>query len=153
MCLPSCQDKFLQEAGSMNFNITDISDQNEEQFIIQSLWSHNSGYEEVDIRPLRITMKKETGDITGGLIARTWWGGLEVQYLWVNENYRKQGFGSQLMQTAEQEAIKRECHMAYVDTFSFQALEFYRKLGYSEYGSLSGFAHKFHRYYLSKKIM
>lgn len=87
-----------------------------------------------------------------GLVARTWWGGLEVQYLWVSDEYRKSGYGRQLMEKAEEEAIKRGCHMAYVDTFDFQARGFYEKLGYRVYGDLGGYAKKYTRHYLAKEI-
>ena len=39
---------------------------------------------------------------------------------------QKKGFGKDLMKKAEDEAIKRKCHMAYVDTFDFQAVNFYK---------------------------
>ncbi|ASV34461.1 GNAT family N-acetyltransferase [Candidatus Hamiltonella defensa] len=71
---------------------------------------------------------------------------------WVNEQRRTKGFGKQLMETAEKEAVNRGCHFAYVDTFDFQAQGFYHKLGYSEYGKLSGFVHKYTRYFLSKQL-
>lgn len=77
---------------------------------------------------------------------------MEVQYLWVSEAYRKSGLGRKLMQKAENEALKRGCHQAYVDTFGFQAKGFYEKLGYTEYGNLPGYAHKHTRHYLAKLI-
>ncbi|MBJ7221993.1 MULTISPECIES: GNAT family N-acetyltransferase [unclassified Brenneria] len=136
----------------MNLNITDNPDKNEEEFVIQSLWKHNQQYDDVDIHPLFLNVKDDTGAIVAGLVARTWWGGLEVQYLWVDEKHRKSGLGRQLMQKAEEEALRRGCHLAYVDTFSFQARGFYEKLGYREYGNLPGYAHKHTRHYLAKLI-
>ncbi|ATA26481.1 GNAT family N-acetyltransferase [Brenneria goodwinii] len=136
----------------MNLNITDTPNKNEEELVIQSLWKHNEQYDAVDIHPLFLNFKDETNHIIAGLIARTWWGGLEIQYLWVSEAHRKIGLGSQLMKKAEEEALKRDCHFAYVDTFSFQARGFYEKLGYREYGNLPGYAHRHTRHYLSKLI-
>lgn len=123
----------------------------EENTIIDSLWKHNSNFTKVDMHPLRVTLM-DNNNIVGGLIARTWWGGLDIQYLWIAENYRKKGFGKDLMKKAEDEAIKRKCHMAYVDTFDFQAVNFYQKLGYKKYGHLDKFAHCYTRYYLSKSL-
>ncbi|WP_315708311.1 GNAT family N-acetyltransferase [Brenneria uluponensis] len=136
----------------MNLNITDTPNQKEEDYVIKSLWQHNEQYDAVDIHPLFLTITDDDNNIIAGLVARTWWGGLDIQYLWVSEKYRKSGLGSQLMQNAEEEALKRGCHMAYVDTFSFQARGFYEKRGYREYGNLSGFAHRHTRHYLSKRI-
>lgn len=136
----------------MQINVTDNPAQVDEDFVIDSLWAHNNKFDEVDIHPLFITLRDEKNAIAGGLVARTWWGGLEVQYLWVSDDYRTHGYGRQLMQQAEKEALKRGCHMAYVDTFSFQAKGFYEKLGYREYGHLGNYAHKHTRYYLAKDL-
>ncbi|MFS1539897.1 MAG: hypothetical protein ACL7BU_15775 [Candidatus Phlomobacter fragariae] len=42
--------------------------------------------------------------------------------------------GKKSMRMAEEKAIKRKCYMAYVDTFDFQAVRFYKKLSYEKYG-------------------
>ncbi len=136
----------------MNLTITDAPCQDEEEFVISSLWAHNEHFEHVDIHPLFLNFKDQEQNIIAGLVARTWWGGLEVQYLWVSADYQKTGLGRALMLQAEEEALKRGCHLAYVDTFNFQAKGFYEKLGYREYGNLPQYAHKFTRHYLSKLI-
>ncbi|ATY89745.1 GNAT family N-acetyltransferase [Pectobacterium atrosepticum] len=136
----------------MNLNVTDTPEPDEEEFVIESLWKHNEQYESVDISPLFLNFKDDENNIIAGLISRTWWGALEVQYLWVSEAYRKSGLGRKLMQKAENEALKRGYHQAYVDTFGFQAKGFYEKLGYTEYGNLPGYAHKHTRHYLAKLI-
>ncbi|MFC0225580.1 GNAT family N-acetyltransferase [Serratia aquatilis] len=136
----------------MKINLTDTPAPQDEEFVIDSLWAHNHKYDAVDIHPLFLTITDDSNKIVAGLVARTWWGGLEVQYLWVSDYYRKKGYGRELMLRAEQEALERGCHMAYVDTFSFQAQGFYEKLGYRPYGNLDGYAHKHTRIYLAKKI-
>lgn len=136
----------------MDIHVTDTPNPKDEEYVIDNLWAHNDQYDAVDIRPLFLTITDDANQIVGGLVARTWWGGLEVQYLWVSEQYRAQGYGFKLMKKAEEEAVNRGCHMAYVDTFSFQAKGFYEKLGYEAYGDLGGYAHKHTRYYLAKNI-
>jgi ribosomal protein S18 acetylase RimI-like enzyme len=54
------------------------------------------------------------------------------------------------MEAAEFEAKGRNCHAAYVDTFSFLALDFYQKLGYTIFGSLEDFPKGHTRYFLKK---
>lgn len=62
----------------------------EENTIIYSLWKHNSNFIRVDMHPLKVTLMDN--NIVGDLIARIWWGGLDIQYLWIEENYRKKDF-------------------------------------------------------------
>jgi hypothetical protein len=86
----------------MNINITDKPNPQDEEFVIDSLWAHNHKTQPVDIHPLFLTVTDDNQQIVGGLVARTWWGGLEVQYLWVGDQCRKSGYGRQLMQLAEE---------------------------------------------------
>ncbi|HCT6944074.1 TPA: N-acetyltransferase [Klebsiella pneumoniae] len=58
-----------------------------------------------------------------------------------------------LMQEAEQQAQAQGCSHLLVDTFSFQALPFYQKLGYQLQMSLPDFPHAgMQRHYLSKAL-
>ncbi|WP_348271311.1 acetyltransferase [Rhizobium sp. Leaf262] len=43
------------------------------------------------------------------------------------------------MQKAESAALERQCVGAYVSTFSFQAPNFYRRIGYEDFGRIDGF--------------
>jgi hypothetical protein len=77
----------------MKIVVTDNPSLPDEEFVIDNLWKHNSQFNEVDISPLFLTLRDEQNQILGGLVARTWWQGLEVQYLWVGEAARGQGKG------------------------------------------------------------
>lgn len=136
----------------MKITLTDNPISAEEDFVVNSLWAHNAKTTPVDIQPLFLTARDDQNQILAGLVARTWWGALEIQYLWVSDACRGKGTGRELIQSAEQEAKKRGCHMAYVDTFDFQAKGFYEKLGYKAYGKLGDYAHQHTRHYLSKTL-
>ena len=56
------------------------------------------------------------------------------------------------MAAAEEEAKRRGCKYAFVDTFSFQAPEFYRKLGYEEVFVLRDYPYTEARYYYTKTL-
>jgi len=71
-----------------------------------------------------------------GLAGETYGGWLFIKYLWVHDDLRSLGFGRELMARAEERALERGCHSAWLDTFSFQARGFYEKLGYEEFGIL-----------------
>lgn len=90
----------------------------------------------------------EEGEYLGGLIGETLWGYLHVRLLSVDQALRGRGLGRRLMEAAHAEAQRRGCHGAYLDTFSFQAPDFYQKLGYEIYGKLDDFPQGYCRYFL-----
>ncbi|PHM45113.1 hypothetical protein Xmau_01321 [Xenorhabdus mauleonii] len=136
----------------MKMHISNTHNAQMEEYIIKKLWEYNHKHGNVDLNPLFISFTDEYGRIIAGLVSRTFWESLEIQYLWVSEEYRKKGLGKQLILQAEKEALNRSCHMAYVDTYGFQAKGFYEKLGYKVYGVLEGYAHHHTRFYLTKQF-
>ena len=81
-------------------------------------------------------VRAETGAIRAGLIGNCYAGWLFTDLLWVHRDLRRGGIGSGLIAQAERFAITRACHSAWVDTFSFQAPEFYKRLGYEVFATL-----------------
>jgi GNAT superfamily N-acetyltransferase len=83
-----------------------------------------------DGRWLAIFVRDIDGRITAGLNGWTWAGWLKVSNLWVRHDLRRKGVGSDLLKAAETEAAARGCTRATIDTYSFQAPDFYQRLGY-----------------------
>ena len=102
------------------------------------------------IRPLAVFARRDT-EIVAGLFAYTDWNWLEIRHLWVAEALRHQGLGRQLLLAAEREARKRGCEHAHVDTYSFQAVPFYERLGYSVFGRLEDYPPGHTRVFLQKR--
>ena len=103
--------------------------------------------------PLTFFLKDEQGTIVGGVhgnYSDSGW--LYVSTLWVSEGARGGGHGSRLMEAIEREAVGRGCANAYLDTFSFQAPQFYMKLGYSAFGELEDFPPGHTRLFLRKRL-
>jgi GNAT superfamily N-acetyltransferase len=90
-------------------------------------------------RLLTIPIHDDEGAVAGGLWGYTLFGWLHVQMLFVPDCLRDRGVGAALMAAAEQEARARGCHGAHVDTFSFQAVRFYQKLGFSQFDVLDNY--------------
>lgn len=101
---------------------------------------------------LHILIRANDGTVMGGLLGGSWWGWLYISILWVHEDLRGQDFGTDLMRAAEHEGLRRGCHAAFVDTHSFQALDFYLKLGYTVFGELPDFPPGYTRYFLRKPL-
>jgi GNAT superfamily N-acetyltransferase len=104
-----------------------------------------------DYRALAITLRHR-GSIVGGLIGQTYFDWMFVAGLWIADEFRGKGFGAKVMKAAEKEAKRRGVKNVYVDTFSFQAPEFYRKLGYRKFGRLNDFPSGHHRIWLTKAL-
>ena len=70
-------------------------------------------------KPLSVVATGENGEVIGGVFGRTIYNQFLIEILWVSESARQQGLGSTLMTKAENEAIRRGCLAAQVDTLSF----------------------------------
>ena len=64
-----------------------------------------------------------------GLHGWTWGGSCYIQDLWVHKDLRGQGYGTQLLHAAEQEARTRGCAHMVLSSYSFEAPGFYQKHG------------------------
>jgi GNAT superfamily N-acetyltransferase len=91
-------------------------------------------------------------DIVGGIIGATYWDWFYINLMWIRDDYRSRGYGHQLLAQAEEEAKKRGAKFAHLDTFSFQAPEFYKKYGYQVFGELDHFPEGHTRYFLKKEL-
>ncbi|MFB9950163.1 GNAT family N-acetyltransferase [Rhizobium puerariae] len=87
---------------------------------------------------LWIMARDDDGGLLGGLKGRTFYAWLFIDWLWVSPAARGQDVGVRLVAKAEDAARERRCIGAYVDTFSFQAPDFYRRNGYEEFGRIDG---------------
>jgi len=101
---------------------------------------------------LAIFLRDETDRIVAGLHGWTWGGWMKVSFLWVSPQQRRQGRGRQLLLMAEAEARKRGCYNATLNTFSFQAPEFYRKFGYRIVATIEGLPEGHRQYTLVKDL-
>ncbi|HYS16392.1 MAG TPA: GNAT family N-acetyltransferase [Candidatus Binatia bacterium] len=105
-----------------------------------------------DGRSLAIFVREADGTIAAGLHGWTWGGTGFVQAIWVRENLRGRGLGSRLLVAAETEALRRGCHQMHLDTLSYQAPAFYRRLGYEVIGELPGWPGNDTRIFLRKTL-
>jgi GNAT superfamily N-acetyltransferase len=136
---------------SVNINVTDQADVTARAAIGKGLGAYNrqrTGTD--DYRPLAALLSNSDGEVIGGLWGNTAYGWLFVELLFVPESLRGRRVGTELLQRAELEAMRRGCHSAWLDTFQFQARGFYERNGYSCFGELDNFPSGHSRYFMKK---
>ena len=102
---------------------------------------------------LRNYIIKDRETIIAGIASRIYrWGVLYIEVLFVDENHRHKGLGTTLLQKVEQEAKEMGASLAHLDTYDFQALDFYLKHGYEVFGVLDDCPKDHKRYYLKKRL-
>lgn len=92
------------------------------------------------------------GALVGTLIGSTNISWLHVSLLAVNPSERKGGIGGTLLQRAEALGRERGCIGAWLDTYDFQAPEFYPRFGYAEVGRIQDMPPGHSRYFFSKRL-
>ncbi len=103
---------------------------------------------------LDFSAKNNEGEFLGGIqTKRVNWGVLEIELLFVFEKHRHLGIASQLLHHVERIARDHQCHIAHLDTFDFQAKDFYLKQGYSIFGVLENTPKGHCRYYMKKELL
>lgn len=93
-----------------------------------------------------------TQDVVGGLYGKISYGWLFIELLSIPDQMRTQGTGTRLMRAAEDLARERQCVGIWLDTFSFQAPGFYRKLGFSEFGHIADYPAGHQRHFFQKRL-
>lgn len=127
----SSQDKMIVRNGIIQFNDKKL------------------GYES---KSLDVFLKDEQGKIQGGILAWLDTESIYIDILWVHEKVRGQGYGTKLLKTAENAGAKNACRYCTLDTYGFQAEEFYIKNGYSKLGEIKNYIREYSRIFLRKQI-
>jgi GNAT superfamily N-acetyltransferase len=103
--------------------------------------------------PLALLLREPGSDtVIGGLWGVSYWRWLFVDLLFVPEAQRGRGLGTTLLRQAEAKGRERGCLGVWLLSFSFQAPDFYRRLGYSAFGSIEAYPPGHRCTYFSKRL-
>ena len=121
--------------------LTDVCEPKKEDidFIEAGLREYNRSHTGIEALKKNAVFAKEENEIIGGIIYVCFKPWAYIQLLWVSDDLRGKGYGAKLIKAAEDDARRKGSTKAMVDTFSFQAPEFYRKQGYSEVSRIEGY--------------
>ena len=97
-------------------------------------------------------IRDEDNQIQGGCFGCTLYGALYIDTLWVSQHLRHQGYGVELVKAAEQFGIQHNCTFANVNTFDWEALDFYKKMGFETEFVRHGYDNDSSFYFLRKQL-
>lgn len=134
--------------------LTDSDQPDVRKLLYAGLAAHNrKSVEAPQVRPLWVLLRQdERGPVIGGLMGATAWSHLRIEALFVPELMRGTGIGAQILAMAEEEARHRGCIGVWLDTYSFQAREFYERLGYEVLGEIADYPPGHTRYFMKKSF-
>jgi GNAT superfamily N-acetyltransferase len=111
--------------------ISKVPTKEEIQFLEDRIYEHNAACTSRDDGKLFSKLIYDGEDrLIAGITGWTWAGACEITLFWVNDDYRKKGYGKMLLDAAEEEALKEKCKVILLRSYSFQAPQFYLKHGY-----------------------
>lgn len=143
-----------EKSVSLRIEVKDNPQDADYQAIVAPLRAYNKAQAGVELaEKVALLVTDESGVTQGGLHGRIFGEWLFVELLVVPEAGRGKGLGSQLMSMAEAVAREKGCFGVWLDTFSFQAPEFYQKLGYSVFGELKDYPPGHSRFFLQKRFV
>lgn len=139
----------------MLLTIANENDDKLKNYIRNNIYEYNKNHFPEELRgryqEIHLFLKDDKEQVYGGLLGEICWNWLEIQYLYIEQEYRKSGYGSKLLYEVERIARKKQSDFIKTDTLSFQALDFYKKHGFEVYGLIENAGGHTH-YYLKKNL-
>lgn len=139
-----------------NYKIKECTDK-EADLIIDNLVDYNLSKvplkQEIPFLWINRAIENEEGEIIAGILSKMYcWNCLYIDTLWVKEEYRQDGLGTRLLKEVERISKENNCYLIHLDTFDFQAKEFYVKNGYEIFGQLDECPQGHTRFFMKKSI-
>lgn len=140
------------EKGTGTMKITQQEVAEDRDFIRKKVIEYNNASlpreKESLMEQMSFIVRNDEGEIIGGLTATGFWRHLHIDFLWVDPAWRGQRIAEKLMAQAEVYARSKGHRLMVVDTLSFQAPEFYKKQGFTEFGVITDFpeGHSHHHF-------
>ncbi|MBD5639695.1 GNAT family N-acetyltransferase [Clostridium botulinum] len=140
-----------------NYIIRESISEEEADLIVDRIVEYNlskvPGKQEVPLLCINRVIEDANGEIIAGMLSKMYcWNCIYIDVLWVKEDYRKDGLGTKLLKELEKIAKEKNCHLIHLDTFDFQAKDFYIKHGYEIFGILDQCPENHKRYFMKKNI-
>lgn len=143
----------VQNATDAIYTATAVGDENDDAIAEAGLFAHAADTgNDARMGEVHVYAHNPSGELLGACGGQILWDDLYIDLMWVRPETRGQGIGAQLLRRAEQQARQRGCFRIHLDTMTFQAPEFYARLGYREYARLAGYPNRAERVYFVKEL-
>ena len=121
--------------------------------IREGLYAYNREKTGADFEEISLLCRDGDGDVMGGVLGHRFGRGVFVEILWVREKDRGKGCGSRLLAELEKIARAGGGRVVQLDTFDFQAPDFYRRRGYEPVGQVRDTPMPGHtKYFFQKRL-
>lgn len=117
----------------------------------ERLVAFNKTKTEWDADVFVLAARSQNGATIGGLRAVVRMRAAEVSALWLDDTHRGKGLGTCIMRRLETEVALRGAERILLDTYSFQARDFYERLGYECFGTFE-YPNGVQRFYMQKNL-
>jgi len=155
--LDTIDDEITQKVDPTRFTISEDSTEESQTIVRKGLRSNFEKHvsdlmKEYPHTGFKLVIKNDDGKAIGGISGYTTLGTMNIEALWVDERYRGQGYGKDLVIHAENLAKEIGCIAGQIACFSFQNIDFLNKQGYSPHGVSDAYPEEVKEYYLIKKF-
>jgi len=137
----------------MNFDIS-LSQENPDgldQFMSETFYKDHLKKTGKHRKKYYITIKKED-EIVAGASGGVFGDSLFISDLIVDETHQNNGLGREILDKIENHANENNCKNIWVDTYEYQAPEFYEKNNYVEKGRIENYRGNYARIFYSKDL-
>lgn len=123
----------------------------EADYVHKKLIEHNLKYI-TDYDEYIYCFRDNCENIIAGVVASRENERMTIDYLWVDDSVHGKGYGTRLVKHIEEVAKDKGCMVVWLNTFGFQAPDFYIKQGYELFGILEKCINGYNQYFFKKII-
>ena len=143
----------MTDKNQFTLHYKEIASAEEDNILIEGISAEAVKAKKMEkMAPFAFFIRNAEGKLVGGIKGTCLYGCLNVDSLWVDPEYRNKKWGKELMHEAERLGKRKKCTFAALSTMDWEAMPFYKKLGYEVEYVRDGFDKDSKMYFLRKPL-